>query len=872
MNSFNRVDFIGRVEELTKIEALLKRPENKSLISIEGIGGIGKTRLLEESYRRFSNHYKVCKIIDFDNNLFQIQGSIIAHISKELNGDGFFNSFFELKNAYEKWEQELIIGDLTLKEHSKTLNRLFVQTFNRLSNEQKIVVIFDTLDKLDSKAIPYLAKFFASLENVVFLVAGRKKNLQRLMKLVPEEQILHLELKKFNHREIEAYIQKKRIISSVLVHHKTEEKIGILSRGKPILIDLAIDRIGMDNSISWLDEYSIDDIVFLNRHQKEALERRFEEGLIANIVKAENRVDEYILLLWLIQQANSSEIEKILELDARERDKLFEYSKDSVIFKNIDNCEVALHDEISRMLELYIAKEGRFEKYELFIERSITVLEETLQVVDSGLTYQAFIKQRILRLKLFKDVALGASYFLEVFEEEFNNGLLFKYIKPLIRNIEQYIDKIDDLELKSKLLLNIAHYHIKDGKYDLSYKLMMQKYSDDLKGECRINLLLSLVNAKIRIGKFQEAIEASKEALSLSQAEGNRQLEAKALNILGWAYRNNGKLSKAINYYLKANRLVEENASCRESQMLKGWIHNNLAFAYAQRGNIKSATKLADIAKGIWENLEFKTGLGALYEVYGEIYLKYGYYERALSYYDHAINIFIERGDKDFSKRAFVERATVYRYAGELALAKDDLEDAIDIYIDISSLDVRLNYEKAYIAMEEGAYEEARALIAKAIEIEEFHPNPEYRLFCIYLMLLIGVQEKNLACYDTMRASYHEFKLEYPDSKYYLVEAIIFKKFGDFLLLKDADTTEIVNEYQRAFKNFKLYGESEPYSLYSQMKELDELFEEHKIGTDKISFLGQALCHFWEEEDIHLSYPETLHILSFWKEGKFEGV
>ena len=872
MNSFNRVDFIGRVKELKIIEASLKTKKTKCLISIEGIGGIGKTRLLEEVYKRFGTEYKVCKIIDFDNNLFQIQGSIISHIAQALKNENYFQNFFKLKDGYEKVEQELNVGELTLKEHIKTLYRVFIEEFNRFSKDAKVTMVFDTLDKLDSKAIPYLEKLFKNLNNTVFLIAGRHENVNKLMGLLSSEQVLHLELKKFNSKEIESYIQKKRINSSIRVNPKTEEKIAILSRGKPILIDLAIDRIGAHNSITWLEEYSVDDILFANRHEKIAFEKRFEDGLISNIIEAQNKVDEYILLLSLIKQANKDEVEKILELEPWERDNIFEYSKGSVIFKNIDNYEVALHDEISRMLEVYIEKEGTFPKRELFIERSISVLEHELESKGYRASYQAFIKQRLLRLKLYKDIHLGVEYFLEVFEEEFNSGLLFKYLKPLIVNIGNYINQIDSIPLKSTVLLKIAHYHIKEGKYDESYALITKEYSKEITGECRINFLLSLVNAKIRIGRFKEAIETSKEALKLSQKEGNRQFQAKSLNILGWAYRNNGKLSKAIAHYLEANRLVEENAECRENQMLKGWIHNNLAFAYAQKGNIKSAIKLADIAKGIWEKLQFQTGLGALHEVYGEIYLKYGYYKSSIEHYNKAINIFIERGDKDFSKRAFVERATAHIHAKNLQNAKDDLEDAIDIYIDISSLDVRLQYEKAYIAVMEKRYEDALKGIKKLIEIHEFHPNTEYRLFAIYLRQRIAIDRGKLDELPTIRKEYETFKEAYPDSKYYLVEAIIFKKFGDLLLLGGAKIAEVLKEYRHAFNNFKLYGESEPYSLYGQMEDLNQLFASHNLNSDMIRSIGEGLCTFWEEESIHVTYPETLHLLSFWKEGKFEGV
>ena len=872
MSTFNRVDFIGRVLELEIIESSLKKEKEKCLISIEGIGGIGKTRLLEEIYQRFTKKYKICKVIDFDNNIFQIQGTIISHIAKELQGEEAFKNFFSLKESYEKVEQELNVGELTLKEHSKTLYRVFIDEFNKVSKDAKITIVFDTLDKLDTKAIPYLKKLFQNLKNTVFLVAGRHKNVNRLINLTPKELVLHLELEKFNNLEIEEYIQKKRINSSIQVNPKTEEKIAILSRGKPILIDLAIDRIGVSGSISWLDKYSVDDILFANRYEKADFEKRFEDGLISNIIKAQSKIDEYILLLSLIKQANKAEVEEILELEPWEREDIFEYSKGSVIFKNIDNHEVSLHDEISRMLEVYIQKKGTFPKRDNFIERSIQVLKQELLTQGHDANYQTFIKQRLLRLKLYKNVELGVHYFLEVFEEEYNSGLLFKYIKPLIYNIEAYIHLIGSVALKSAVLLKIAHYYIKDGKYDKSYQLMNHEYSQEITGEARIDLLLSLVNAKIRIGKFEEAIETSKEALSISQKEGNKQLEAKSLNILGWAYRNNGKLSKAIAHYLEANRLVEQNNDCKENQILKGWIHNNLAFAYAQKSNIKSAIKLADIAKNIWEKLEFKTGLGALHEVYGEIYLKYGYFENAIEHYNKAIDIFIKQGDKDFSKRAFVERATAHIHAKNFKNAKDDLEDAIDIYIDVSSLDVRLHYEKAYIAIVEKRYEDAEQSIQKLIKIDEFHPNPEYRLFAIYLKQSLAIQRESYEDELALREEYEAFKQTYPDSKYYLVESLIFKKFGDLRLLQKTDILLVLEEYKKSFSNFKKYGESEPYSLYAQMKELNQLFIKHNLNVDIVRSLGEGLCSFWDEESIHMTYPETLYLLSFWKEGKFEGV
>jgi tetratricopeptide (TPR) repeat protein len=523
------------------------------------------------------------------------------------------------------------------------------------------------------------------------------------------------------------------------------------------------------------------------------------------------------------------------------------------------------------MLELHIQKEGTFRGRANLIDRSIEVLESELVGEGYTLSQKAFTKQRLLGLKLYKDVESGAEYFIEIFREEFNVGLLFKYIKPIITIIERYIAQIKSQDLKSSLIINIAYYYIKDGKYDKTYELMTKEYSADLNGDSRVKLLLSLVNAKIRIGKFKEAIEASKKAISISQEMKNRQLEAKSLNMLGWAYRSNGKLSQAINQYLLANQLIEGYHEDRDAQILKGWIYNNLAFAYAQKGSIKSATKLAKVAQNIWEKLDFKIGLGALYEVYGEIYLKYGYFKNAIKYYDRAIDIFIRRGDKDFSKRAFVERATANIHARRLDDAKEDLEFAVDIYIDTSSLDVRLEFEKGYIATMESRFEDANHHIKEAIKIHEFHPNPEYMLFSIYLQLLVMVESRNFEAKKEIQKEYNRFKKEYPDPNYHHVEAIIIKKFGDILLLEGADMDSVLTQYKEAFLNFKTYGEREPYSIHNQLLDLDKIFQKNNISSSKIKDIGRGLCEYWTKKEIDETYPETLHILSFWRNGKIEG-
>ena len=130
---------------------------------------------------------------------------------------------------------------------------------------------------------------------------------------------------------------------------------------------------------------------------------------------------------------------------------------------------------------------------------------------------------------------------------------------------------------------------------------------------------------------------------------------------------------------------------------------------------------------------------------------------------------------------------------------------------------------------------------------------------------------KSFKLKEEIEREYQKFKKEYPDSNYYHVEAIIAKKFGDILVLEGADTQIILIQYKEAFLNFKKYGESEPYSIHNQLIELDKIFQKNRIPTTTIKSIGEGLCKYWTEYEIDETYPETLHILSFWRDGKIEG-
>ena len=100
-----QIPFIGRDKELTQIDRLIRGSLTQCIICIDGDGGIGKTRLLQDVVDRYMAETSliVANIIDFDNRALHDPENMERMIAKSL-GETEFGPYLRGLVDYHKME------------------------------------------------------------------------------------------------------------------------------------------------------------------------------------------------------------------------------------------------------------------------------------------------------------------------------------------------------------------------------------------------------------------------------------------------------------------------------------------------------------------------------------------------------------------------------------------------------------------------------------------------------------------------------------------------------------------------------------------------------------------------------------------------
>jgi hypothetical protein len=143
----NETPFIGRVDILKKIELAILSTDVRKVFCIQGDGGIGKTRLLKEVYRRYLDipNLAVVEVIDFDDGSFHIPGNIEQRIAQDLGMDHFGEYWRKFKGlrALERAGSD----STDQEEHREEMRLSFIKNLDAFAKKQRLVLLFDTAEK-----------------------------------------------------------------------------------------------------------------------------------------------------------------------------------------------------------------------------------------------------------------------------------------------------------------------------------------------------------------------------------------------------------------------------------------------------------------------------------------------------------------------------------------------------------------------------------------------------------------------------------------------------------------------------------------------------------------------------------------------------
>lgn len=398
---------VGREEVLQQIHPLLFEQTASAIVYITGAGGVGKTRLLAHILRQCAgeNLLTATRLIDLYHTRNRSVGGLIESILDVVEPVGKFIRARPIKievdeklEALARAEQEgLSASDLVSRRQE--LTELLLATINQFTVKQRLVLAFDTAERL------YIAKDIAQeklglseqrpavldwllhallpkLQNVVLLVAGRPQPLN----LTPEleriaqssaKQLRIINLLGLREDEVLQYFvavidqarrsgrgadAKAAAIISRLPLEQQRTIFYLLHDGgpepriRPILLALALDHLIVAGKPLVELTQSLEKAKALTDEERRAIEQKLGIELVRTLHDNRRPADDIILTLgWLRKGADVKLLSKLTSLAETEVNSVLEQIKDLsfVKIRPADN-RIFLHDEIYHILHQHV--------------------------------------------------------------------------------------------------------------------------------------------------------------------------------------------------------------------------------------------------------------------------------------------------------------------------------------------------------------------------------------------------------------------------------------------------------------------------------------------------------------------------------------
>ena len=158
----------------------------------------------------------------------------------------------------------------------------------------------------------------------------------------------------------------------------------------------------------------------------------------------------------------------------------------------------------------------------------------------------------------------------------------------------------------------------------------------------KANALNNMGYAYKQQGNIAKALELYQKSLKIQQDIGNKEGYATSLNNLGLIYNNQGDIQKAFEYYNKSLKIQNEIGD------KKGIARtlNNIGLIYYNQGEISKALESYHKSLQIREDIGDKEGIATSLSNIGKVYNIQGDFPKALDWYHKSLKLFEEIGDK----------------------------------------------------------------------------------------------------------------------------------------------------------------------------------------------------------------------------------
>lgn len=262
-------NLVGRTSEIEVLQKAIEEEILTRVLYLYGSGGIGKTRLLEEIQRLISlltnkgNEIVWTGIIDLYHSEFHRTRVLLLEMANRLDPDRVhFSHFFESYQRFEKQQSAGMSGTVLERQRIALIDD-FQNEFNRLSEKTRVILTFDTVEKLEhqsdiiqrlfslddpSTTISWLLTHAPKLRNTTIVLAGRQSQtlLSKFPNALADQGVFEdRPLSKLTTQEF------RKLLSQHLSQHQLlseewldeSDRLWQLSQGVPAMLALILDLL-----------------------------------------------------------------------------------------------------------------------------------------------------------------------------------------------------------------------------------------------------------------------------------------------------------------------------------------------------------------------------------------------------------------------------------------------------------------------------------------------------------------------------------------------------------------------------------------------------------------------------------------------------
>ena len=704
--------FVGREDNIDVFHEIWSGKRTEWIIYVLGIGGIGKTRLLQR-FREQADGFGALstRLIDFYHTTNQTQLGLLQEIASQL-GFEHFPLFLKARQELQSFMEEEHESDERRMGERDVFGAFLKDYSDLLRKGQRILLLFDTCEEMRGVQEWFLNVFLDKLyqeeyryacersgdeliefnSQTVIVMAGRPNSELEFRK---EAWVVRDELSTLDRKAVRDYYQNDPEVNA-MVDETSLKKLYDKTGGKPMYVALSFDWL--KNDVGTVDELLASPEPFgaelvgwvrrLGPEKKLAILgmalawRRMEMGLLRRLVGLNEKQAES-----LVAELGRFSFIKYRPADSHSTIHLHDEMRD-LVNRYVWPKEQESKEEVSQFLSQIV------DWYEIMVGDPAVLMGEKLPHDDR--------QRSLLAELLFYESRLQLNSALARYEALFRKGIYhldLGYCKLLNQEIGRYENDLSR-EYQDDLHFRRALTAFRSEEYQLASELWRASLRlKDLKPTLRATILMMLVELQVYTGAPYVAIDYAKEAETLYTElilmEGDPKEQALLRDQLGQLYNNwgyacrvKGEFSQALEYYEKA---LKTRNRAELSDKHRARVLNNMGFIHFRLGNIVKARSYTGKALSIRNKLNIPYELGLSCNTMGMLMEDYGHIQDAVDLYHRAYNAFEKADSKRGRALALLNLGRIERVANDYEKAFKHLDEARDVFDHLNDKDHLIN-------------------------------------------------------------------------------------------------------------------------------------------------------------------------------------